>query len=381
MTEEQGYALDETHGRLVAEMSNELLFVTDREGMIEWASPSAHRVLGFPPVAMVGEKVVEYVHPADVEVVVASREKVDQGGEVGYRVRLRRVDGTHLWGEVAVRPMFGDNGELVARYGIFRSIQVQVVLEQQLIECEQALRASIERLGTNRASSQSFQARFSHEMRNLLGIVLGHAQLAQRLADQIGHEDNERLSSVIAAVVAGATRSSRLVEEVLDASVLAGTRRQIPLSDVELSDAVRVAVEDAAAAFPSHPSPVVHSCPSVMVRASERHLGLVLFNLISNALKYNRPGGRVVLTCELAGESVRVLVADEGSGVGESDRVAIFEMFARGPAEEMLANGYGVGLAVSSELMAAMDGSIELVSTSALGSTFGILLRRASVSY
>jgi len=109
------------------------------------------------------------------------------------------------------------------------------------------------------------------------------------------------------------------------------------------------------------------------VRADELRLRQVLINLVSNAIKYNRPGGSVALTGRsMASGRVRFVVTDTGSGIAPERAKDLFQPFQRLGAENSGIEGTGIGLALSRRLVEAMNGSIDFASELGRGSTFWV---------
>jgi CheY-like chemotaxis protein/anti-sigma regulatory factor (Ser/Thr protein kinase) len=139
-----------------------------------------------------------------------------------------------------------------------------------------------------------------------------------------------------------------------------------------LAEQLRITVEDAPRAFAGE-----------YVRADRQRLTQVLLNLLTNAIKYNRPGGRVRLDCVFVpgtgGETPRLAVRVEDTGRGiPADRAGqLFTPFARLGAEQTEIEGTGLGLALSQRLTEAMGGSLTLEGSGPEGSVFRLELRSA----
>ncbi|MBA3351356.1 MAG: response regulator, partial [Blastocatellia bacterium] len=101
----------------------------------------------------------------------------------------------------------------------------------------------------------------------------------------------------------------------------------------------------------------------------------VLLNLVSNSIKYNRPGGSVEIQCApAAGNVIRISVRDEGVGIAPEKLLRLYTPFDRLGAETGAVEGSGLGLVLSKRLIEAMHGSISVESQVGKGSTFSIEL-------
>ena len=105
----------------------------------------------------------------------------------------------------------------------------------------------------------------------------------------------------------------------------------------------------------------------------------VMLNLLSNAAKYNRPSGRIVVGCERLENRVRISVTDTGFGIPEEKLARLFVPFERLGAESTAIEGTGIGLALSRRIAAALDGTLGVETTVGEGSTFWIDLPPAEV--
>ncbi len=111
------------------------------------------------------------------------------------------------------------------------------------------------------------------------------------------------------------------------------------------------------------------------VQADSRRLKQVLLNLISNAIKYNRPGGSITVRARPDGaDGVRLDVIDSGIGMTFQQLNRLFQPFERLDAPLRGIDGNGLGLAVSRALIEAMDGTIDVASTPGDGSVFSVRL-------
>jgi two-component system sensor histidine kinase/response regulator len=115
--------------------------------------------------------------------------------------------------------------------------------------------------------------------------------------------------------------------------------------------------------------------PAPVVWGDQGTLTEVLVNVVGNAVKYSREGGRVDVTVEAAGDDVRIAVADAGVGISAEDLPHIFEAFYTSqPGAAAGERGSGLGLAVSRRIIEAHGGGIAVQSTPGKGSTFVITL-------
>ena len=151
-------------------------------------------------------------------------------------------------------------------------------------------------------------------------------------------------------------------------------------ANASLGDVIKPLVEASAAQAERASVRVKAEIPSSLpaVRGDALSLATVISNVLTNAIKYNRPGGSVVIRATDEGAAVRVEVTDTGIGIPEESLPQIFEEFYRVPGPERRdIGGTGLGLAICRRVLSDIGGSIDVASTPGAGSTFTIRVPRA----
>lgn len=215
-----------------------------------------------------------------------------------------------------------------------------------------------------------FLSRMSHELRTPLNAVLGFAQLLEMDARP---DQSESLRQIRRA----GKHLLELINEVLDISRIESGNMALSPEPVLISDLIS---ESLAMIGPLAAERHVDLYDGLgrechrYVRADRQRCKQVLLNLVSNAVKYNRPGGSVWLGCEEHGDAMLgIEVRDTGIGIPAADVDRLFTPFDRLSAGAET-EGTGIGLALSWRLARAMDGRIEVSSTSGEGTTFTLVL-------
>jgi NtrC-family two-component system sensor histidine kinase KinB len=113
-----------------------------------------------------------------------------------------------------------------------------------------------------------------------------------------------------------------------------------------------------------------------MVRVDTIQIGHVFANLLTNALRYTAPGGRITVSATAEEQAVRFYVSDTGSGIPHQFLQRIFEQFFRAP-DQQTETGVGLGLAIAKEIVEAHGGNINVESQEGKGTTFSFTLKRA----
>jgi len=167
-----------------------------------------------------------------------------------------------------------------------------------------------------------------------------------------------------------------MIGDLLDLTRIESGRLGVALADVALAPLLRECVDmlhpQAEAA-----SVRVEMLPldeSLGARADRIRLKQVIANLLTNAIKYNRPAGNVRLWLAPRGDTVVLHVADSGLGIAPQDLARLFEPFNRLSQERGSVEGTGIGLALSRGLVETMGGRITVQSELGVGSTFSVSL-------
>ncbi len=254
----------------------------------------------------------------------------------------------------------------------FRSM-VRRGLEWRRLQVETAaLRRERETLREN------FAAIVSHELRSPLGAIQQNLfLLIPDLAPVISEDQKrrlERMSTRIGELLGLTNRWLRGFS--VDVSGLKESFRVVAIGE-PIAKAVESAQTEAVRKEVDIETAVD---PSAAVLGDEGALTEAVLNLISNAVKYSRPGGRVKVTAVRELEKVVVSIEDTGVGIPEADMGRIFDGFYRGKAAESGTSGAGIGLAVTKRIVDVHGGSVTAESEPGRGSTFVITLPATETS-
>jgi signal transduction histidine kinase len=236
---------------------------------------------------------------------------------------------------------------------------------------ESAQQARIDAEAANR-SKDDFLSIVSHELRTPLTAVLGWASMLRK-----GTLDTTRTARAVDAICSNATRQAELIDELLDVSRLVGGRAVFELREIDLRDSLRGVVE---AVMPVAEAKGIElslgAHPTVPVTADPRRLEQVFLNLLTNAVKFTPPSGRVAIEATICGADVQISVTDNGSGIDPAFLPFVFERFRQGAERDARTEGgLGLGLFIARQLVEGQGGTIRAESAgSGQGSTFVVTL-------
>jgi PAS domain S-box-containing protein len=347
--------------RAIIDTAVDAITVIDRDYVMLEVSPSSEQMYGIPEVERRGHNALEFIHDDDRPIVVDAMRRIFEDGQATTaRFRVRHSDGH--WVTVESRARALDNGgePPIAAVVITRDISEAVAMENAL----EIAKSEAER---HDAAKSEFMSRMSHELRTPLNSVIGFSQLLQMELDDpdvlrmLGHINNSGQHLL------------NLINEILDISRIESGRIVVSLRAVALDELV----EECAGIVMLQASEAgielqVEEITRTRVRADQQRMKQILLNLLANAIKYNRPEGRVTVSTEVFGDHVRLSVADTGLGISPELTERLFIPFDRLNAEATGIEGTGLGLALSKSLSDAMGGTLTFDSTPGKGSVFSI---------
>ncbi|HRP27268.1 MAG TPA: ATP-binding protein, partial [Burkholderiaceae bacterium] len=312
------------------------------------------------------EERLAMLHPDDRALVFDSRPDArTHAGVARYEFRVRWPDGSERW--IASRSMavLDDTGLPIRRVGVNWDITESKLAEAARQESALAQQES-------RAKSQ-FLSRVSHELRTPLNAVLGFTQLMQA-EDSLRAADKERLALIRSA----GEHLLALINDMLDLTALDTGEMKLdprPVSIPELVAETLPLVEPMAA---QHEVTLRTEGLEGIVLADRTRLRQVLINLLTNAIKYNRPQGSVAIGTRHAGQHPTIEVSDTGRGLTQDQLAHLFEPFNRLGAESDAVEGSGIGLVIVKTFVERMGGKVAVDSEPGRGTRFRVTLPGAT---
>lgn len=330
--------------RAIGEAIDFGIWVCDVEGRNTYASNSFLRMVGLTLEQCSGYNWANLLHPDDSEKTVAAwKECVKNGGVWDREHRFKGVDGQ--WHYVLARgvPVRDDAGTIKGWAGINLDISRLKQAEQQLQD-------------TDRRKDE-FLAILAHELRNPLAPVR-NALLILR-SKNANDSELEWARNVIDRQI---QQMTRLIDDLMDVSRISRDKLELRRERIELSKAVRDAVEISRPLIDQQQHQLIVNLPSepVMLDADPTRLGQVLWNLLNNAAKYTEKGGRIELSAARRGSDVVLILKDSGIGIPASHLPTLFTMFSQ--VEGALSRsqgGLGIGLCLVRRLVEMHGGTIE----------------------
>ncbi|MDR0381167.1 MAG: hypothetical protein LBH86_04150 [Oscillospiraceae bacterium] len=209
------------------------------------------------------------------------------------------------------------------------------------------------------AQKRDFFSNASHELKTPITSILGFSEM---LSHRLIEGDAER-DEVLRRIETEARRMSGLIGDILTVSDLESRRAPPDSQHFDLANVVREAVDSVSPVRGDAAVEIVTEAEHVPVRANRRQCHELCVNLIENAVKYNKPGGRVYVTLQTAGRAAVLVVRDTGIGIPPEHQTRVFERFFRVDAgRDKKVGGTGLGLSIVKHIVNLYGGEISLSS-------------------
>ena len=327
---------------------------------------------GLPAAQLSDSQFRQRIHPDDLPQALVQIERIKLGLQSRYEAKYRFADalGEYHWLLSRGRVLEHDPDTGAPR--VLAGTHVDI---DALKRVEEELRAATAQAQAASEAKGRLLSGISHELRTPLNAILGFAQLMRMDCDD---ESQAEAAEYLDEILLASRHLNQLLGEILEWSSLQQEAPQLELQAVDVCGLMRECAELVSLEVQQRGLQLELSLPDedLQVLAEPRRLRQVVLNLLSNAMKYNIPEGRIALRAETTPTLVRLLVEDTGLGIDPAQQGQVFEPFQRLGRENSMIQGTGIGLSLCLEFARLMNGQMGLHSEPGVGSRFWIELPR-----
>lgn len=371
----------QTQLRAITNTVPEIVWSARADGYTDYFNDRWYEYTGMARDGNTGWNWTEYLHPEDIEhTKVVWNRSVASGAayEIEYRFR-RSPDGAYRWFIGRALPVKDETGKITRWFGSCTDVDDQKRLMQEreeLLDSERAARTEVERAIRLK---DEFVATLSHELRSPMNVIMGWSRILKT-----GRFDKEAIEKGLETIERNTSLQAQLISDLLDMNRLISGKLRLNVSPIDLGDVIENAVRSniqTAEAKRIKIQTLIDSSVSNIMGDSAR-LEQVVWNLLSNALKFTPKDGHIKIITQKINSSVEVIVSDDGEGIEHSFLPYIFDRYRQADGSSSRTHGgLGIGLSIVKNLVELHGGTIRVASDGkGKGATFTIKLPIAPVT-
>lgn len=364
----------------IIESADDAIISKTLDGTLTSWNKAAHEIFGYTADEAIGQSVLMLIpkHLRDEESMILSRIRAGERIQ-HYQTKRRAKDGRLLDVSLTVSPIKGENGTIIGASKILRDITRQKQIEEErdaLLAREKDAREQAEQ--ASRAKDE-FLGLLSHELRTPLNSILGWTRiLATHTLDEAASEQ------ALETIDRNAKLQARLIDDMLDVSRIISGKLRLDAQPVDLTSVINAAVETIR---PAAEAKQIHMFVTLdfgtgNVLGDPMRLQQVVWNLVSNAVKFVPREGTVRVALRRVNSHLELVVSDDGPGIDEEFLPYVFERFRQADSTtHKRYAGLGLGLSIVRHLAELHGGTVQAEnSTDGTGAVFTVRLPVMAVS-
>ena len=342
----------------IIESADDAIISKTLDGILTSWNRAAEHIFGYTADEAIGKSVRMLIpeNLQDEEAIIISKIKAGEKVE-HYKTKRVAKDGRLINVSLTVSPIKDGNGKIIGASKILRDITRQKQIEDErdlLLSREKEAREQAE--GASR-SKDEFLGLLSHELRTPLNSILGWTRILSS-----HHLDEAASEQALETIDRNAKLQARLIDDMLDVSRIISGKLRLDAQPVDLTSVINAAVETlrpAAEAKRVHMN-VALDFGTGTVLGDPMRLQQVVWNLVSNAVKFVPREGSVRIALRRIDSQVEILVMDNGPGIEEDFLPFVFDRFRQGDSTpNKRYAGLGLGLSIVRHLVELYGGTVE----------------------
>jgi PAS domain S-box-containing protein len=366
------------HLAAIVRYSDDAIISKQMDGTISSWNQAAERMFGYTEAEAIGQSIrliIPQERWGEEDKVLA---RIARGEVVDHFETVRRhKDGSLLHVSLTVSPIKDETGRIVGVSKTSRDITERVRAEEVRRQGEEEIARLLAAAHAANRTKDEFLAILSHELRTPLNAILGWSEVLQHRRD-----DEAMMERGLQAISRNVKAQVKLIEDLMDVSRIGSGKMRLEVRPIELAPIVAAAVDairPAAEAKQIQVRTVLD--PSGAVLGDPDRLQQVVWNLVSNAVKFTPKKGRIQVAVSRVNSHVEIAVSDNGQGISSEYLPRVFDRFSQEDTSmRRQFGGLGLGLTIARELVELHGGTIEARSEGdGKGATFVVKLPRSLV--
>ncbi|HVY83139.1 MAG TPA: PAS domain S-box protein [Steroidobacteraceae bacterium] len=355
------------HLAAIVESSDDAIISKTLDGIITTWNVGASRLFGYTAEEIIGQSILTII-PRELQHEESQiLERLRRGERIEHYETTRCTrDGQQLRVSLTVSPVRDSSGRIVGASKIARNITER----ERLLESERAARSHAERLSRIK---DEFLATLSHELRTPLNAILGWSALLRQ--HTVLPEERTR---GLETIERNARVQAQIINDLLDMSRIVSGKLHLDVQPIYLQDVISAAIETVRPSAEARHIRLTTLLDSTIgrTRGDPNRLQQVLWNLLTNAVKFTPQGGRIQVLLERVSSHVEITVADSGVGIKAEFLPYVFDRFRQADASTTRRfGGLGLGLSIVRNLVEMHGGTVSVRSPGEnQGTTFTIAL-------
>ena len=350
----------------IVDSSDDAIISKNLQSIVMSWNKSAERIFGYSAEEMVGQSIAKLFPPGRLDEEAQILARLQQGERVDhFETQRQRKDGKLIDVSLTISPIRNADGVIAGASKIARDVTEQKRARRKLSEALEALKSADRMKG-------EFLATLSHELRTPLNAILGWVQILREEGSV------ENFIHAIPIIERNVRIQSQLIEDLLDMSRIETGKISLDIRQVDLPTVVGAAIETVRPAAKAKEIRLTSTFASMtgIVMGDKDRLQQIVWNLLTNAIKFTPKEGRVHVMIKRVNSHVEICVTDSGRGISEEFLGQVFDRFRQADGgTTRRSGGLGLGLSIVKHLTELHGGNVRVTSDGLdQGATFIISL-------
>lgn len=359
-----GFIAAELLYEAIVDSSDDAIVSKNLQGIVMSWNPAAQRIFGYAPEEMVGQSIMKLLPSDRLNEEAQILARLQRGERVEhFETKRQRRDGRIIDVSLTISPIRDSAGVIVGASKIARDITGQKEAERKIADAVEQLKRA------NQIKSE-FLTTLSHELRTPLNAILGWVQL---LREGISPDD---MPKAVETIVRNVNAQSQMIEDLLDMGRIESGKMSLDLQRVDLAAVVGASIDTVRQTAEAKKIRLTSAFSSLngIVMADKNRLQQIVWNLLTNAIKFTPAQGRIHVVIRRVNSHVEISVTDTGQGIAPEFLALVFDRFRQADATPRRQyNGLGLGLSIVKHLTELHGGNVRVASDGlGQGATFTV---------